>query len=45
MLSTSERKRYARAAKAKGKTYNMDKVARDYAAICDRPSKGKNSIT
>jgi len=33
MLSTSERKRYARAAKAKGKTYSMDKLARDYAAL------------
>jgi hypothetical protein len=31
MLVTSERKRYARA-EEKGKTYSMDKLARDYAA-------------
>jgi glycosyltransferase involved in cell wall biosynthesis len=33
MLQTSERERYARAAREKGETYSMDRVARDYAAL------------
>src|SRR5215207_3192202 len=36
MLDTSERERYARAAKEKGKIYSMDKVARDYAALYEK---------
>jgi glycosyltransferase involved in cell wall biosynthesis len=36
MLDTSARKRYARAARKKGETYSMDKVARDYAAIYEK---------
>lgn len=44
MLITSERERYARAARERGKTYSMDKVARDYAAIYDELVKGQISI-
>lgn len=36
MLATPERERYARAARQTGKTYSMEAVARDYAAIYDR---------
>ncbi len=36
MLVTSERKKYARAAKKKGETYSMDKVARNYVALYEK---------
>jgi glycosyltransferase involved in cell wall biosynthesis len=45
MLVSSERQRFARAAKKKSKTYSMDKVARDYAAIYDRLLNHQNSMT
>ncbi len=45
MLETTERERYARAAKEKSNAYDMDEVAKDYAAIYDRRSKGQKLIT
>jgi glycosyltransferase involved in cell wall biosynthesis len=45
MLATSERQRYARAAKMKSKKYSMDKVLRDYAAIYDKLLNDQSPIT
>ena len=43
MLITSKRKEYGRAAKKKGETYSMDKVASDYTALYERLLKDQNS--
>ena len=45
MLSNSERERYARAARKKGETYSMDKVASDYTALYEELVKDRDPTT